>query len=101
MANKIVYHYPQMEAAANNIKGFAEEYRQAAATFKSAIEKATANWEGASKDKFSNLINNSVNKYMSVTVPELVNALGEMLAKNAEGMKNADSEIAKNIPDSL
>ena len=101
MADKIVFDYPEMESASKNIENIANEYESAARTFRSSISNAITGWEGASKDKFAGLLDNSVYKYMEVSVPQLVQGLATMLKNNADGMKQADDEIAKNIPDSL
>lgn len=101
MADRIVFRYPEMEAAAKKIDGYAIEYEQAAKTFLSAIREATASWEGASKDKFTSLVEDSVFGYMHESVPQMVKGLAELLRNNATTMENADTEIAKNIPDSI
>lgn len=101
MANRIVFRYPEMENSASKIEGFAGEYEQAAATFLNAMQAATASWEGASKDKFTVLVEGSIYKYMHESVPQMVRGLATLLKNNAETMANADSEIAKNIPDSV
>ncbi len=101
MANQIVFKYPEMEAAAKKIDGYAEEYKTAANTLLASMRSATASWEGVSKDKFTALVEGSIAKYMSVSVPEMVTGLATMLRNNAKAMQDADSEIAKNIPDSI
>lgn len=101
MADRIVFKYPEMESVAGKIDGYAAEYEQAATTFLSAIQAATASWEGTSKDKFMNLVENSVYQYMYTSVPQMVTGLATLLRNNASTMENVDSEIAKNIPDSI
>lgn len=101
MANRIVFRYPEMESIASKIDGYASEYEQAAATFLSAMQSATASWEGASKDKFTALVEGSIYKYMHESVPQMVTGLATLLRNNAKTMGDADSEIAKNIPDSI
>lgn len=101
MADRIVYKYPEMEAVAGKIDNYAAEYEQAAETFLTAILSATVSWEGESKDKFSALVEGSVYKYMHESVPQMVKGLAQLLRNNVTTMQNADSEIAKNIPDSI
>lgn len=101
MADRIVFKYPEMESAANRIEGCAAEYEQAAATFLSAIQSATASWEGDSKNKFTTLVEGSVYNYIHDSIPEMVRGLAQLLKNNSSSMQNADSEIAKNIPDSI
>ena len=101
MADKIIFKFPEMNNAATQIKGFSKEYETAATTFVQAITTATAEWEGASKDKFIDFITNAVKPYIGTTIPEVVDGLAQMLDANAEQMQNADAEIAKAIPESL
>ncbi len=101
MANRIVFKYPEMEAAAGKIDNYASEYEQAAATFLSTVQSATASWEGESKERFTALVEGSVYNYMHKSVPEMVKGLAQLLRNNSATMQNADSEIAKNIPDSI
>ena len=44
---------------------------------------------------------NSVNTYTGTTIPEVVKGMAEVLRANATSMQEADSEIAKAIPDSI
>lgn len=101
MADRIVFKYPEMDSVATKIDGYAGEYEQAAATFLAAIQNATADWEGESKNKFTALVEGSVYSYMHESVPQMVKGLAELLRSNAKTMENADAEIAKNIPDSI
>ena len=101
MADRIVFKYPEMESVAGKIDTYAGEYEQAAATFLSAIQVATALWEGDSKNKFTTLVEGSVYTYMHESVPQMVKGLAQLLRNNATTMQNADAEIAKNIPDSI
>lgn len=101
MADRIVFRYPEMDSIASKIDGYASEYEQAARTFLSAMQSATESWEGASKDKFTTLVEGSIYKHMHESVPQMVTGLASLLKNNAETMKNADDEIAKNIPQSI
>ena len=101
MANRIVFKYPEMESSAGKIDCYAAEYEQAAVAFLSAVQSATASWEGESKNRFSALVEGSVYNYMHQSVPQMVKGLAQLLRNNATTMQNADSEIAKNIPDSI
>lgn len=101
MADRIVFRYSEMDAAATKLDGYAEQYEQAAAAFLSAMQSATETWEGESKDRFSRLVEDSVYRYMHESVPEMVRGLARLLRDNAAAMQNADSEIAANIPESI
>lgn len=101
MAERIVFAYPEMEEAAKKIDTASNEYAQAASTLISALEAATASWEGDSKNKFTNLLENSIKPYIADQIPQMVSGLATLLRNNATTMQNADAEIAKNIPDSL
>lgn len=97
----IVFRYPEMETAANEIKGLAAQYKSAASTFESEFLSAVSGWEGDSKDKMSAFISGPVKEYMEQTVPKLLESLAELLDANAKQMKSADDQIAQNIPTSL
>lgn len=98
----IVFRYPEMRNCASEIKGtIIDGYKGAASTFQNSFAAATSAWEGESKDKMTTFITGPVNEYMTKTIPELLNALAELLEFNATSMENADAEIASNIPTSL
>ena len=101
MANRIVFEYEKMQAAATKIKGISAQYVEAATTFQTSMQNAMTGWEGDSQVKFNALITNSVIKHMNKTIPELVTALADLLDSNAQSMQKADAEIASKIPDSL
>lgn len=98
----IVFRYPEMRSCATQIKNdIVNGYTGAANTFQNSFAAATSAWEGESKDKMTTFITGPVNEYMTKTIPELLNALAELLEFNATSMENADAEIASNIPTSL
>ena len=97
----IVFRYPEMQTAANEIKQLATQYRTAASTFESDFISAISGWEGDSKDKMSAFISGPVKEYMEQTVPKLLDSLADLLDANAKQMKSADEQIAQNIPTSL
>lgn len=101
MADRIVFSYPEMGDVVAKLQGYAQQYEQAADTFRSAIEAATASWEGASKTKFSTLVDTSVYQYMHTSVPEMVRGLAKLLEGNATTMTDVDQQIANNIPNSI
>lgn len=94
----IIFKYDKMTAAAANIRTIAGQYKTAATTFENDFVTAIAGWEGESKEKMVKFISGSVKDYTEVTVPQLLNALAELLDANAQQMKNADAQIAENIP---
>ena len=73
-------------------------YKNAASTFSTDFTTAIAGWEGTSKDKMSTFISGTVNTYISETIPDLLNALAELLDANADQMESADEQLAENIP---
>ena len=97
----IIFNYPQMQKAVQDIRQYAGEYRTAAATLKDQIESSTAAWTGASKNKFMAFMNGDVNKYTGVSIPEMVEALATLLEENAKQMKTADDELANSLPKGL
>ena len=97
----IIFNYPQMQAAANEIRQYAEEYRSAANALKEKIETNTAGWTGASKNNFKKFIDDSVYQYISSSIPGTVEALAKLLEQNAEQMKKADQELADSLPKEL
>jgi len=101
MADAIRYDYGQMQSAANTIKEKAEAYKTAGSQFVSSFNDATVNWEGDSKNQMSSFINGAVNDYLTKSVPEMLNALAELLEKNAQQMQNTDQEVSKSIPQTI
>ncbi len=100
----IIYRFADMESAVNTIKGYAEEYQSAGNNLINAINSATTDWEGDSKVKFSQLINdgqNSVQEHVCKIIPGYVTGLADMLARNADAMRKADAEVAAKLPASI
>ena len=98
MADTIKFDYSKMTAAAADIRAVAGQYANAAKTFQTDFATAIAGWEGDSKDKMQKFISGTVKEYTENTVPQLLNALADLLDANAQQMKNADAQIAANIP---
>ena len=101
MADRIIFAYPEMEAAANKINTASDNYLQAANTLISALQAASATWEGDSKTKFMDLVENSIKPYICDQVPQMVTGLATLLNNNTTTMQNVDAEIAKKIPPSI
>ena len=97
----IVFRYPEMRQAANEITALAAKYKSAATTFESDFIAAISDWEGESKDKMQKFISGPVMEYTRDTIPQLLEALAQSLEANATQMENADHQIAENIPTSL
>lgn len=100
-AQRIRYDSERMQAAANNVRNLAQQYNAAASQFNNSFESATAEWEGASKEKMLAFVEGPVNKYLSDTVQQVLDALAKLLEENARQMQEADEELARNIPESL
>lgn len=101
MAQKIVFHYPDMETSANNIRNIAQNYENAANTLIAALDNATAGWEGHSKDKFMDFIHNAVQTHTAVNVPTMVRGVATLLDNNRTSMENADQQVGNKMPTSL
>jgi Uncharacterized protein conserved in bacteria len=98
MAQKIVFKYADIESAAAAIDSIAGQYREKAAAFISATTNAAESWKGDTKDAFIEYISTgSVYKYISVQLPEMVEALATVLRGNATAMNEADNQIASSI----
>lgn len=97
----IRFKYDDIQASVNKINTIKESYFNAGTKLIKDIETSTTNWEGASKDKFLQLIQGDVNKYVTTTVPEIVEALSTMLNENARSMGDADKQIADSLPATL
>ncbi len=94
----IVFRYTEMRQAVADIQALAARYKEAANTFESDFIAAIAGWEGESKDKMQQFISGSVMEYTRDTVPQLLDALAQLLTANADQMESADRQIAENIP---
>ena len=79
----IVFRYVEMRQAAADIKALAARYKSAATTFES---------------DFLGSISGSVMEYTRDTIPQLLEALSDLLSANADQMESADRQIAENIP---
>jgi len=101
MADKIVFRYEAMNSCVQTIRGILEQYKTAAGTFNSDFNAAISEWEGDSKEKMKAFIDGAVNEYLAETIPNIVDALATILEENAKQMKDADEQIAANIPSSL
>jgi uncharacterized protein YukE len=97
----IVFKYPEMRQAVEDIKGIAVRYKTAATTFESDFIASIKEWEGESKDAMQRFISGPVMEYTRDTIPQLLEALAQLLASNADQMESADHQIAENIPTSL
>ena len=94
----IVFRYVEMRQAASDIRAIAARYKSVATTFESDFIGAISGWEGESKDALQKFISGSVMEYTRDTIPQLLEALAELLDANATQMENADRQIAENIP---
>lgn len=97
----IVFKYPEMRQAVESIKGIAARYKNTASAFEGDFIAAISEWEGESKDKMQQFISGPVMEYTRDTIPQLLEALSELLAANADQMESADRQIAESIPSSL
>ena len=100
-AQRIRYDSERMMSVAREVQAMTSEYSAAANQFNNQFESATAEWQGASKDKMLVFVEGPVAKYLTDTVPQLLEALGKLLEENARQMQEADEELANSIPDSL
>jgi uncharacterized protein YukE len=103
MAGKpgIVYRFPEMESAAVQVDGYADQYKNAANTLRDSIHSAISSWEGASRDKFVGFINNAVHEFLHNNIPQLVGVVAIQIRESSKHMSDTDNLIAENIPQSL
>lgn len=102
MAQKIVFKYADIESAAMSIDSIAGQYREKAAAFISAATNAAEPWKGDTKDAFIEYISTgNVYKYISIQLPEMVEALATVLRGNATAMNEADGQIASSIRNNI
>ena len=97
----IVFRYQEMRQAVADIQGIAARYKAAATTFEGDFISSISEWEGECKDAIQKFISGPVMEYTRDTVPQLLEALAELLAANADQMESADHQIAESIPKSL
>ena len=97
----IVFKYAEMRQAAKDIRAIATRYKTAAETLETNFKTAITTWEGESKDAMQTFICGPVMEYTRDNVPQLLDALAELLEANADQMESADRQIAQNIPTSL
>ena len=98
MASTIRFDYVKMRTAANTIRDISKDYSTAATTLESNFTSAISSWEGESHDAMVTFISVPVMDYMNKAVPQLLNALAELLDANADQMEKADAQIAEQIP---
>jgi WXG100 family type VII secretion target len=97
----IVYRFPEMETAASEIDGYADQYRSAAQTLVDSITSATASWEGDSKDKFRSFLEGAVYEHIHENIPQIVSVIAAEIRASSENMSRTDTNLAENIPQSL
>ena len=94
----IIFRYEEMNKTAASIRAIGTQYKTAATTFENDFLETISEWEGDSKVQMEKFIKGSVREYTQETVPQLLEALAALLEANATQMKNADAQIAANIP---
>jgi len=97
----IVYRFPEMESAAADVDGYADQYKSAAQTLVDSITSATANWEGDSKDKFKTFLEGAVYEHIHDNIPQIVSVIAAEIRASSENMSKTDASVADNIPQSL
>ncbi len=97
----ILFRYPEMTKAAEEITGIATRYKTEAEKFEESFLSAINGWEGDSRDAMQKFISGPVMEYLRDTVPQLLEALSQLLDENATQMKSADTGIAEKIPETL
>jgi WXG100 family type VII secretion target len=104
MVNEVKYRFPQMEAAANEVDGYAERYNSAAVQLEGAVLAAIASWEGESRVKFDTLFHTgdqSVHQHTHIAIPNLVRVISAQIRMARENMQNTDQNVASNIPSGI
>lgn len=101
MSTKIVFNYADIKNSVNKINQYAQDLQTAGTTFIQNVNSAIEGADGVSMQKFNNLMNGSVNKYVTTEIPKTIQQVAEVLQKNAEAMQQSDEDVSKAIPDSL
>lgn len=101
MADKIVFNYDEIADVVTKIENLAGKYEEASNTFQTNMGTAIANWEGKSKDTFNTYITTKVKQYMGTDIPNMINGIAKLLEENAQAMKDADDQVANNMPTDL
>lgn len=101
MADKIVFRYESMSNAAGKIEDIAARFSTAATTFQSDFQSSTNGWEGETKEKMQAFIDGAVMEYLGKSLPDVLNALSQLLKVNIDTMQKTDQEIGASIPQSL
>ena len=100
MAN-IKFEYDQIESVATKLDSYAQEYESAGKTLVDSLLSSTGQWKGASKEKFEIFVNDAVSPHVQTSIPQLVRDLAKLLRDNATAMREADEQMAGQIPNSL
>ena len=101
MADRIVFNYDKITEVVKKIEAKAKEYETASNDFQKEMASAIANWEGKSKDTFNTYITTKVKQYMGTDIPNMINGIAKLLEENAQAMKDADDQVANNMPTDL
>ncbi len=97
----IVYKYPEMESAAVEVDGYADQYKKAAETLVDSVKTAIASWEGESRDKFVTFLEGAIFEHLHMNIPQIVGVIAAEIRASAENMSKTDGQLAANIPQTL
>jgi len=98
----IRFDYTQMSTAVTKMReDIKAKYVTAGNKLLEDFSDAVSSWEGDSKEKMMTLFNTAINKYLTESIPNAIEALATLLDENAKAMQNADNQIATQIPNDL
>lgn len=86
-----------VEAARDEIKKIAGEYKTLGEDFVKDLNSAIAEMEGETKDALKKFIDTDVNTFVATDLPEALNGMAELLEANRTNFVDVDQKIADSI----
>lgn len=83
--------------AVSTIATISGSYKTAGEEFVKALNSAIAEMEGETKDALKKFIDNDVNNFVAVDLPDAVKGMSDLLEANRKNFEDADKQIADNI----
>lgn len=86
-----------MLSAVQSIADIAGQYKTAGENFITELNNALSEMEGATKDALKNFIDNDVNQFVAVDLPNALTGMSQLLEANRENFEKVDEQIAQSI----
>lgn len=86
-----------VEAARDEIKTIAAEYRSAGEEFVEQLNNAIAEMEGEAKDALKHFIDTDVKTFVAENLPDALDGMAELLEANRTNFVDVDQKIADSI----